>query len=73
MCTHYWKFEPPNGATSRGVCEYCGAVQEAYNSVEDESFGRISLVSIFPEWYLKENPIDLILSGKYKTRTNVIG
>jgi len=29
---HYWLIESAHGPTSRGVCKYCGAVQEFRNS-----------------------------------------
>jgi hypothetical protein len=31
-CHHYWIIESPDGPTSRGVCEYCGAEKEFDNS-----------------------------------------
>ena len=31
-CHHYWVIDSPEGPTSRGVCKFCGAVKEFYNS-----------------------------------------
>lgn len=31
-CRHYWIIDSPQGPTSRGVCKFCGAVKEFYNS-----------------------------------------
>ena len=30
-CTHFWIIESPKGATSKGMCRYCGAVKEFMN------------------------------------------
>jgi hypothetical protein len=30
-CVHYWVIESPQGPVSRGVCKYCGAVNEFRN------------------------------------------
>ena len=32
-CTHFWIIERPSGATSKGVCRYCGAVKEFMNEL----------------------------------------
>ena len=34
-CVHHWKFPPPQGAISLGVCSLCGATQVAANYIED--------------------------------------
>jgi len=34
-CRHYWIIEEAKGATSRGVCKFCGAEKEFYNSWPD--------------------------------------
>ncbi len=34
-CRHYWIIEGARGATSRGVCKFCGAETEFYNSWPD--------------------------------------
>lgn len=31
-CRHHWKIEAANGPFSKGVCKFCGAVQEFQNS-----------------------------------------
>ena len=31
-CRHYWIIESPKGPTSRGLCKFCGAEKEFYNS-----------------------------------------
>ncbi|MFQ6122917.1 MAG: hypothetical protein ACE5LA_07690 [Dehalococcoidales bacterium] len=31
-CRHYWLIETANGPTSRGVCKFCGAEKDFYNS-----------------------------------------
>ena len=31
-CHHYWIIESPKGRTSKGVCKFCGAEKEFYNS-----------------------------------------
>jgi hypothetical protein len=31
-CVHYWVIAAPNGPTSRGVCERCGAVRPFINA-----------------------------------------
>ena len=30
-CIHFWIIESPIGATSKGMCRYCGAVKEFMN------------------------------------------
>jgi len=30
-CCHYWVIESPRGATSRGMCKFCGAKKEFQN------------------------------------------
>lgn len=35
VCRHYWIVESPSGATSRGVCRYCGKVRSFRNTAED--------------------------------------
>lgn len=32
ICRHYWIIDSPEGSTSRGVCKFCGATKEFYNS-----------------------------------------
>jgi len=32
-CHHYWIIESADGPTSKGVCKFCGAEKEFYNSV----------------------------------------
>ncbi len=39
-CRHYWIIESPHGPTSEGVCKFCGAVKEFYNSPPDFWFGK---------------------------------
>ncbi len=34
-CKHYWMIEGARGPTSRGVCKFCGAEEEFYNSWPD--------------------------------------
>jgi len=34
-CQHWWLFEEPNGAASKGTCKKCGAAIEQPNSVPD--------------------------------------
>lgn len=34
-CRHHWKIASPNGATSRGVCKYCGAERDFPNSTNE--------------------------------------
>jgi hypothetical protein len=31
-CRHYWVIEVANGPVSRGVCKYCGARKDFYNT-----------------------------------------
>lgn len=31
---HYWKIEPAEGPTSRGICKLCGEEREFLNSVQ---------------------------------------
>jgi hypothetical protein len=40
VCIHRWRIESPNGATSHGVCRYCGAEKEFPNSAEDGLWER---------------------------------
>lgn len=35
QCRHHWKIAAPNGATSLGVCKYCGAEREFANSTSE--------------------------------------
>ncbi|MDG6912578.1 MAG: hypothetical protein JRN35_05795 [Nitrososphaerota archaeon] len=30
-CSHHWIIEPPDGATSMGVCKFCGKAREFFN------------------------------------------
>ncbi len=39
-CRHYWIIESPNGPTSQGVCQFCGAVKDFYNSPPEFWSGR---------------------------------
>lgn len=39
-CHHYWIIESPHGPTSKGVCQFCGAVKEFYNSPPEFWFGK---------------------------------
>ncbi len=39
-CRHYWILESPHGPTSKGVCQFCGAVKEFYNSPPEFWFGK---------------------------------
>ena len=39
-CRHCWKVESANGPTSRGVCKFCGAEKEFYNSLPDFTIVR---------------------------------
>ena len=32
-CHHYWVIESASGPTSKGVCKFCGAEKEFYNSL----------------------------------------
>jgi hypothetical protein len=34
-CAHFWVIESPDGRTSRGVCKYCGAVNDFSNDWHD--------------------------------------
>lgn len=34
-CRHHWRIASPNGATSRGVCKYCGAERDFPNSTNE--------------------------------------
>jgi len=33
-CIHRWRIESPNGPTSTGVCQRCGATREFVNYVD---------------------------------------
>ena len=33
VCCHYWRIEPADGATSKGVCRYCGQEKEFNNDI----------------------------------------
>lgn len=49
-CRHYWVIEDAVGPTSRGVCKFCGAEREFYNSWPDASFmGRDTRVLELPD------------------------
>ncbi len=39
-CHHHWIIEVANGPISKGVCRFCGAEREFYNSLPDFSFYR---------------------------------
>lgn len=43
-CHHFWKIEQASGPTSVGLCKYCGATKEFYNSLP---------VSMGLGWYRK--------------------
>jgi len=34
-CRHYWLIDSPNGATSQGICKFCGEEKDFYNSVPE--------------------------------------
>ena len=34
-CCHYWLIDSPDGATSRGICKFCGEEKYFYNSVPE--------------------------------------
>ena len=51
-CKHFWQFESPNGETSRGVCRYCGAVQEAKNCLDDRTVQEYEIGQSKPFWLL---------------------
>ncbi len=36
-CHHYWIIESANGPTSRGVCKFCGAEKDFFNSLSGDS------------------------------------
>jgi hypothetical protein len=49
-CRHYWVIEDAEGPTSRGVCKFCGAEREFYNSWPDSgSVGRDTRVLELPD------------------------
>jgi len=51
-CRHYWIIEPPNGATSRGRCRFCGQEREFDNLGPDSwRYGDMSelLATILPD------------------------
>jgi hypothetical protein len=49
-CRHYWVIEDASGPTSRGVCKFCGAEREFYNSWPASSFvGRDTGVLGLPD------------------------
>ncbi|MDP6043310.1 MAG: hypothetical protein QGG79_03835 [Dehalococcoidales bacterium] len=51
-CWHYWIIEEARGTTSRGVCKFCGADEEFYNSWPDATYaGREGPVPEAPEQY----------------------
>lgn len=35
---HFWVYDSPNGKTSIGICKYCGATQEDFNSYPYEKY-----------------------------------
>ena len=38
-CCHYWIIETPEGATSKGVCQFCGAEKE-FDSFGPDSWSQ---------------------------------
>jgi len=38
-CCHYWIIETPEGPTSKGVCQFCGAEKE-FDSFGPDSWSR---------------------------------
>ena len=38
-CTHHWQIAAPHGATSRGVCKYCGEAREFANVSAQDAWG----------------------------------
>jgi hypothetical protein len=34
---HHWMIPEPAGTTSKGVCKYCGAVEEFWNSISSRN------------------------------------
>lgn len=63
-CNHFYVYETPNGATSRGCCKYCGGVVEGVNSL-DESWDNMNKLSFIKDrnYRAKDNDIDLILDN----------
>lgn len=45
-CRHHWVIESPHGATSMGVCKFCGARREFYNSTPDALWESDSLADL---------------------------
>ena len=37
-CVHYWIIDSPEGPSSKGVCQYCGATSEFKNYVVGRSW-----------------------------------
>jgi len=49
-CRHYWVIEGARGPISRGVCKFCGAEREFYNSWSDLTHAeRNARVFEFPD------------------------
>ena len=40
-CVHYWIIEPPEGATSTGICKLCGAKEVFLNVIPQTIHGKI--------------------------------
>ncbi len=34
-CVHFWIIESPDGRTSRGICKYCGTINDFSNDWHD--------------------------------------
>jgi len=58
-CIHRWRIESPNGPTSTGVCQRCGATREFVNYIETPvQEGRVK-----PDLYIRWTEPVLIPRG----------
>ncbi len=66
-CVHYWIIEPPEGATSTGVCKLCGAKEEFLNVIPLTIHGKITK-NQYKRYHYNETKMSLYFRNQSRSK-----